>query len=274
MSTIHQPLKTSEDRPQWEVVDDGWGHSVVEFATLLEPGNAREYVALHQLLSVSDGDRVLDVACGSGLALEFAGLRGARCAGIDASARLLQVAADRMPGADLRVGDMQQMPWGDESFDVVTSFRGIWATTLAAIDESYRVLRGGGRLGITSWGDLSTASGAWALAPFLLASPETVDNQLSMIQLGDPAVGTELLASAGFVDVEAVHLRFVWEFPDPTAFARALTSSGPSYEAVREVGEAEYLAACIDGATPHVRRGLPLRAEIPVVAYLASKPST
>ena len=74
-------------------------------------------------------DRLLDVACGSGLAVELASVRGATCAGIDASARLLAVARDRAPDADLRVGDMCDLPWDDDTFDVATSFRGVWATT-------------------------------------------------------------------------------------------------------------------------------------------------
>src|SRR5258708_1714982 len=104
----------------WRMVDEGWGRQAVEFATLSEPANCREYVALHHRLGVGAGDRLLDVACGAGLAVELAGVRGARCAGIDASPRLLAVARDRNPSADLRVGDMHSLPWDDESFDVVT----------------------------------------------------------------------------------------------------------------------------------------------------------
>ena len=75
-------------------------------------------------LGVGPDDRLLDVACGSGLALELARMRGAECAGIDASKRLVEIARDRNPGSDVRVGDMHDLPWEDESFDVATSFRG------------------------------------------------------------------------------------------------------------------------------------------------------
>jgi SAM-dependent methyltransferase len=95
----------------WEVVDRGWGRKAVDFSTLSEPANCREYVDLQHRLGISDGDRVLDIACGAGLALELAGVQGAACAGIDASARLVAVARDRSPGADVRVGDMHHLPW-------------------------------------------------------------------------------------------------------------------------------------------------------------------
>jgi 2-polyprenyl-3-methyl-5-hydroxy-6-metoxy-1,4-benzoquinol methylase len=71
------------------------GRKAVDFATLSEPGNCREYVAVHHRLGVDAGDRLLDVACGSGLAVGLARLRGASCSGIDASARLAAVARDR-----------------------------------------------------------------------------------------------------------------------------------------------------------------------------------
>ena len=98
----------SQPQPQWLAVDEGWGRKAVDFASLSEPANCREYVALHHLLGLASGDQVLDLACGSGLALELAAARGASGAGIDASARLVAIARDRVPGADIRVGDMNE----------------------------------------------------------------------------------------------------------------------------------------------------------------------
>jgi hypothetical protein len=48
------------DSPQWTVVDEGWGRKAVDFATLSEPGNCREYVAVHHRLGVDAGDPLLD----------------------------------------------------------------------------------------------------------------------------------------------------------------------------------------------------------------------
>jgi len=257
---------------QWKVVDEGWGRRAVDFATLSEPANCREYVFVHNRLSISDGDRLLDVACGAGLALELAALRGARVAGIDAAPRLVAVARDRNPGGDIQVGDMHAMPWADASFDVVTSFRGIWGTTPEALGEVFRVLAPGGRVGLTVWGHLKKSPGVWALRPFRLAATPKVANQAAMVSLGRPGAGEEILARSGFVDVERVTVPFAWEFADPASYARALASTGPAYEAIQNVGEAEFVAAATAGAREQLRDGLPLRAEIAVVGYLARKP--
>jgi SAM-dependent methyltransferase len=258
--------------PQWETVDEGWGRKAVDFSTLSEPGNCREYVTVHHRLGVDAGDRLLDVACGSGFAVELARLRGASCSGIDASARLVAVARDRNPGCDIRVGDMNALPWEAGSFDVVTSFRGIWGTTPGAIAEMYRVLRPGGRAAITVWGHIKASPGAWALAPLRLAAAEKVGNQAQMVSLGRPGAGEGLLESCGFAGIERTAVPFAWEFADPQLYARALIASGPAYEAIQNVGEAEFYRAAVEQAQQQLREGLPLRADINVVAYLARKP--
>lgn len=261
------------ERTQWEVVDEGWGRKAADMATLHEPQNAREYVALHQHLGVGSGIRVLDVACGAGLAVELAAARGASVAGIDASPRLVHVARHRLRDADIRVGDMRALPWDDDSFDVVTSFRGIWGTTPEVVDEVVRVLRPGGRLGLTVWGHLKISPGVWALLPFVWAAEEQVAHQAAMNSLGKPGVGEALLAAHGLERVERVSIPFAWEFADPETYARTLASTGPAYEAIRTVGEERFLTDAAALATEHVDDGLPLRAEIDVVGFIGRKPA-
>ena len=265
-------MSATSGTDSWRGVDEGWGRRAVDFATLSEPANCREYVALHDRLLIAPGDRVLDVACGAGLSLELAAIRGAACAGIDASERLVAVARDRNPQADVRVGDMHALPWPDDSFDVVMSCRGIWGTTTDALGEVLRVLKPGGRLGLTVWGHIKASEGAWALRPFTLATEEKVANQAAMVSLGRPDAGEDLLPAHGFADVERFEVPFVWEFADPDSYARALASTGPAYEAIQAVGEAEFVAQATELAQERERSGLPLRAPIKVVGYAARKP--
>ena len=259
-------------RAAWTVVDEGWGRRAADFATLSEPYNCREYVVMHHRLGIDEGDRLLDVACGSGLALELARLRGAVCAGLDASQRLVAVARDRNPAADIRVGDMHALPWDDATFDVVTSFRGVWGTTADAVGEIRRVLVPGGRVGLTVWGHLKASPGFWSMAPFSLAAAPKVENQAAMVRLGRPGAGEEMLARYGFVDIERIDVRFVSEFADPQIFARAMASTGPGYEAIQNVGEVAFAEAATNEAMAHLRDGLPLRAELALVGYLARTP--
>lgn len=258
--------------PQWQLVDEGWGRRGPDFAALSEPANCREYVALHHRLGVDTGDRLLDVACGAGLAIELAEIRGAACAGIDASPRLLEVARLRSDRADLRLGDMRELPWPDGAFDVVTSFRGIWGTTTEVLAEVFRVLKPGGRLGLTVWGHIKASPGSWAMAPLALADEPKVAGQAAMVRLGRPGVGEVALHDAGFIEVERLAVPYAAEFADPALFAWAMASTGPGFEAIQAVGEAEFVEAAARVAPPQQRTGLPLRAVIDLVGFVARKP--
>ena len=60
--------------------------------------------------------------------------------------------------------------------------------------------------------------------------------------------------------------------PDPELYARALAATGPAHEAIQNAGEAEFHRAAVEEAQGQLRDGLPLRAEINVVGYLARTP--
>ncbi len=255
----------------WQLVDEGWGRRAVDFATISEPSNAREYVFVHSRLGLKSGDRLLDVACGSGLSLELAQMRGVECAGIDASERLVRIGSDRNPASDLRVGDMNSLPWNDNSFDVATSFRGIWATTPVAMTEVHRVLRPGGRVAMTVWGNVGRSPGAWMFAPFLWAQEAKVDNQARMVSLGRPGVGEAFLSEAGFEPQERFRVPFAMEYADPESYARGIAAVGPSYEAIQNIGEAQFLEQAADLASEYMRDGLPLRGEIELFGYIGTR---
>ena len=163
---------------------------------------------------------------------------------------------------------MNALPWTDTSFDVVTSFRGIWGTTPNAVAEVHRVLARGGRIGITVWGHIKASPGAWAFAPFTLAADEKVQNQAAMVALGRPGVGRALLEDAGFCDIDRVDLPFVFEFADPESYARALASTGPAFEAIQAVGEKAFFESAVEIGRQQAREGLPLRA--PIVPWATS----
>jgi hypothetical protein len=71
--------------------------------------------------------------------------------------------------------------------------------------------------------------------------------------------------------VVALDVPFVLEFADPDLYARAMAATGPAYEAMQNVGERQFLDAAVGAAETRVRAGLPLRAELALVGYLARK---
>ena len=96
---------------------------------------------------------MLDVCCGSGVFLRLAADRGAKPYGIDASEALVAVARSRVPEADARVGELERLPYADDTFDLVTGFTSFFAADMvAALREAGRVARPGAPVVIQVWG--------------------------------------------------------------------------------------------------------------------------
>jgi ubiquinone/menaquinone biosynthesis C-methylase UbiE len=93
---------------------------------------------------VGSGTSVLDSGCGAGRFIRLAADRGADVAGVDASAELVAIAAATSPEADVRVADLERLPWPDASFDAVTGFSSFQFADdhVRALGEARRVSRG------------------------------------------------------------------------------------------------------------------------------------
>jgi SAM-dependent methyltransferase len=119
----------------------------------LQPA-AAEVIAL---AGVRPGERLLDLACGTGNAALLAARAGARVTGVDGAARLVDLARSRCQGegfvADFVVADMHDLPLPSAAFDVVVSVFGlIFADDPPrALGELLRVLAPGGRAYVSAW---------------------------------------------------------------------------------------------------------------------------
>lgn len=158
------------------------------------------------------------------------------------------------------------------SFDVVTSFRGIWATTPAAMLEARRVLRPGGRVALTFWGNVGRAPGGPLFLPFRLTSEAQLAHQADMNALGFPGVAARFLADAGLEPGETFAVPFFFEFADPEHYARALAATGPGYEAVQVAGEERFRETCLEVGESFARDGLPLRVGLPLLGIIGRAP--
>jgi SAM-dependent methyltransferase len=104
-------------------------------------------------LDPKPGETCLDVATGTGWTARLLAARGAQVTGVDIGAGVIEAARKLGPGIDFRVGDAEQLPVSDASFDVVTSTFGVMfvARPEDAALELARVCRKGGRLGLCTW---------------------------------------------------------------------------------------------------------------------------
>ncbi len=169
------------------------------------------------------GDRVLDIAAGTGATLLPATRRVAetgRVVGIDLAPGMVDrlrasIAANRLANAEALVGDAENLPFADESFDAVVCGFGLFffPDPATALGEVRRVLRGAGRLAISTFareGSASVASVWEDLSPFVTPPPQT-DNHLDF---DEPEQLHEALDTAGFTDIVVEESPFELMLPD------------------------------------------------------------
>jgi SAM-dependent methyltransferase len=209
------------------------------------------YLDVFDRLGISTGDNVLDIGCGSALTGVELRRRGARPSGLDASEGLLEVARERTPEGDYRPGDIFELPWGDDSFDVVVSFNGIWGLE-GPMAEARRVLRDGGRFGISFFGgfDRMDLMNSWVIALLECSPPDPSGDDLMAIS--QPGAAEELIANAGMTPVERGVTRCAQEFPDVDVAVRAYSALGPAHAAINHVGEERWSSRLRELFQPYV----------------------
>lgn len=129
-------------------------------------------------LAPRSGERVLDVATGTGWTARRVAARGAAVTGVDLGADLIEAAraaaAEARLPIDFRVGDAEKLPFEDRSFDAVISTCGVMFVRdpKAAAAELARVCRKGGRLGLTTWPADGTIAGLFkVMKPYMPEPP-------------------------------------------------------------------------------------------------------
>jgi len=127
-------------------------------------------------LAPQRGERILDVATGTGITARACARRGADVTGIDFAAGLLD-AAQMLSGGlaiNYQVGDAEALPFADASFDAVVSTFGVMFVSRpeVAARELARVCRPGGRLALATWTPDGTIAEMFAvMRPYMAAPP-------------------------------------------------------------------------------------------------------
>jgi SAM-dependent methyltransferase len=198
------PLKTADD------VSKKIGYSDAELNTL--PGEANLGLGCGNptaLASLSEGDAVLDLGSGAGidcfLAARKVGKTGT-VVGIDMTSEMVDKARqnatlDGYENVEFRLGEIENLPAGDSSFDVVISncVINLSPDKKKVFEEAYRVLKPGGRLLVS---DIVLLK---ALPETIKSSVEAYTGCIAGAMLKDEYL--DQISSVGFMDIEVVELK-------------------------------------------------------------------
>ena len=171
------------------------------------------------------GQRVLDVACGTGVLARAAADRvgaGGSVTGLDINTGMLAVAARKAPHVEWREGQAEALPFEDGTFDAVVSQFGLmfFDDRAVAVREMWRVLRAGGRLAVAVWDSLENSPGYAAMAALLqrLFGDDASNGIRVPFVLGDVAGLRALFRDAGLPDAQITTVKGTARFPSLEAW--------------------------------------------------------
>jgi SAM-dependent methyltransferase len=242
-------MAMTESARQWGAL---WGSRPHAWAAT-EAQQVPTYEETLQRVGIARGDRVLDVGCGTGVFLRMCADLGAVVSGIDAAERLVALAGRRVPEAELHVGDMQALPYDDNSFDLVTGFTSFFFADdiVAALREAGRVARPGAPVVISVFGrpeqcDLEAMK--QAVAAFRPRSDDEPEQAYWR-----PGIVEELVPRAGLSLDGAFDLTWAYEYADDAALLDAMLAAGGAGAVARPEREPELREAILT-ALAHCRR--------------------
>ena len=215
-----------------------WSAAPRDWAEIAEPGQVPFYEAALEALGVEGAISLLDVGCGSGLALQLAHKRGATVAGIDAAEGLLSVARERVPDGDLRHGDLEELPFKDATFDAVTAFNSVQyaADPAAALREIKRVAKSGAGVAVATWGTADQCEMRVVLAAIGSLLPPPPPGSGGPFALAAPGALEALVEGAGLTAERSIDVPTPYIYPDLDTATRGQLSSGPARMAINTAG--------------------------------------
>jgi SAM-dependent methyltransferase len=228
-----------------------WGARPADWA-LSEDLQLPTYEAALNRTGLEPGWRVLDIGCGAGAFLRLVADGGAEPYGLDASEALIAYSRGRLPEADLRVGEMEELPWDDDTFDLVTGFNSFFFANdmVAALREAGRVAKPGASVVIQVWGahercDLEAMK--QIARPFFPPRPPDAPPDPD---LSEPGALEALAAQAGLTAEGEFDSTWVAEYPDAQTLGRAMLAVAGLAVLVGPEREAELETAIVEGLAP------------------------
>ena len=228
-----------------------WSRGAEDWASLQEAQHAPFFEAMLDSAGVGAGVTFLDAGCGGGGASVLAAKRGAKVSGLDAAPALIEIASRKVPDGDFRVGDLESLPFEDNSFGSVIASNSIQYAVdrIAALHELARVADGGARIAVGLFGSPEKVDFRVLFDAIRGTLPEAPPGD-GPFGLSGNGVLEELVRSSGLnvVDGGEVNVPFVYTNTD--VFWQGLISGGPVQAALDAVGQEKLKEAVFAAIEP------------------------
>jgi len=215
-----------------------WGVQARNWADLMEKMCLPVYHVVLDKTNVRSGTRLLDIGCGTGMAAQLAAKLGAEVTGMDASEAELVIARERVPNGDFRCGEMEELPYADASFDMVTAFNSLQFADdpLHALREARRVAKPGGYVAMVTPGRTEDSEFSITLKAVMACLP-TPPTAARTFALAEPGKLEASMEQVGLTIRASGNVSCPFTYPDDETAWKTINSSGPLAAAVRAAGE-------------------------------------
>ena len=216
-----------------------WGMRASDWAEIQEGTVRPVYEAVFNHVGLYSGMQYLDAGCGAGMAAQIAAGRGASVHGLDAADELLDIARTRTPAGDFRLGEIEELPFASDSFDLVTGFNSFQyaANPVIALTEARRVAKPGAMVVVMTWGKpegMPAAALLGALRPLMPPPPPGTPGPFA---LSDETALRAFATSAGLEPTSVMDVDSPWQYPDLETALRGLVSSGNVQRTIENTSE-------------------------------------
>jgi len=227
-----------------------WGIEAQDWLDIQERKSPALWIPVLDAAGVHQGTRVLDAGCGTAGAAVLAQQRGAVISGCDASPGMLAIARQRLPDADLRLAELENLPFADASFDAVLAINSLQFAPNPALaaQELVRVTAPGGRIAAVVWAvDRCEQK---AIFDAILALFEKPPKGRGVFALSEPGQVEALFPGQ---KLAAAEIDCAFEYPDLEIALRGQMAAGPSQRVIEIFGREKVETAIRNALQPFIQ---------------------
>jgi len=232
-----------------------WGQRPKDWSEIQEPTGKAGYDFVLNYIEAGSANKLLDVGCGSGYFCKLAVDKGFDVTGLDATPELIAEAKKRASGKNFIVGEMEQLPFEENYFDIVCGFNSFqYATDIKnALKEAKRVLKDGGKLSVMIWGNKEDCEAATYLKAVGSLLPPPAPGAGGPFAFSENQLLENILGEVGFKILSNQDVISVWDYANIETALKGLMSAGPVSRAIEHCGFQKVHETLLQAVQPFVQ---------------------
>lgn len=215
-----------------------WSTAPQDWAKYLEPTFIPLYRAVLKQLNLNKETTLLDAGCGSGLFLTMVAQAGVKIYGIDAAPGLMKLTKERVSSGTFLLEDLEEIPFGENSFDIVTGFNSFQyaGDKAAALAQAKRVVRPGGKIVLGLWDEPRFCDSSLVFSSLAALLPPPPPDAPGPWALSSEGTMAKMSQDLGLRIIYKEKVACPWMYTSLEDMYKAFMCTGPAVKAAETLG--------------------------------------